>query len=382
MKAMKTAVAGFAMTAALLAMHDAALAKGPTALGEAAQSPLVLAKETKGNSIDFSKFPFGLEEGRTEDVQMTFSQEISDPDGGSGSIEYILSMPYLEVEKQGEDEVTILFPDTQNALMKITGPDGEPVEMNIDMTSKAMEMTFMRDGERMSYSGKAESFGVNLEPTEQLDIAYNITGKGLAIKGAGAAEQDYSDFKNLDIDYDYTLDSATFDIAATPPPESGEPGVKASGEMGETIATGLMRDGRMEGETAMNDLTIKVAEPMPLDVFMGKMRVQMALPTKATEEPQPVRYVIEMEEIDLDEQIWNMADPQKVFPRELNKAVIDLEMMAMMFASPFDAQAMAELEQAGMPPIMPTGVIINSIAFDGLGLKVDAKGEEIGRAHV
>lgn len=378
----KITLAAVALTAAgaSLAVKDSAFARGPSGM-EAEQSLLVLAKETQHTDLDLKDFPFGLKEGRTENVRLNFEQTIEIPEEDeSVSIRYVMTMPWMEVEKDGDEKVTIRFADTQKLDLEVDGPEEETVTITADMTSDDTVMTFARDGDRMSYEGGSKGFTAVVETPEavadEVSFAYKLGGKNLRIEGTGAAEQDFSDMRKLDIEYDYVLDSMTFDFDITPKNSEEEmPPIAVNGETGELKASGKIGEGVLTGGGVMTDMTLNITKPTPMELFFGRFETDMEMPTEASDEPQKVRYLIKAEEIEIDEAIWSMADPGKVFPRQLNKLTVDLQMMAMMYVSLLDPEAVAKAEESGMPPMMPTSVKINSIAFDGLGLDVAASGE-------
>ena len=377
MKKTTLAATTLALTGALLADQNAAFAKGPKGI-EGQQSQLILAKETQHTDLEFKDFPFGLEDGRTENPRITFTQDITLPEEeGSAAMEYVLTMPWLDVDKDGDEKVAITYPPEMKITINATSPEGdENITFDIDMISEDTVMEFVRDGDRMSYTGQAKAFSGTLNPPEEVkeegEFSFTFAGKNMTMEGSGAAEQDYADLKSLDMAYDYTLESMTFDFIAKP---EGDTPVVASGETGEYSFNGQIGDGVLKGGGVMRDLTVTVKEPMPLEVFMGAMATKMEMPTEPSPDPQDLHYMIEFEDIQLDDSIWAMADPGEAFPRELKKLTVDIGMKAMMFVSFLDPNAMAESAEKGMPPMMPTNVVINSIAFDGLGLQVNAEGE-------
>lgn len=377
MKKTTLAAATLALTGALLAEQDAAFAKGPNGI-EGQSSLLILAKETQHTDVNLEDFPFGLEDGRIENPRITFSQEIVLPEEeGSAALDYVLTMPWLDVEKDGDDTVKLTYPPTMYVELNAQSPDGdETVTFGIDMTSEDTFVEFVRDGDRMSFAGESKSFGVSLIPPEEVkeegEFSFTFVGNNMVMEGSGAAEQDLADLASLDIAYDYTLESTTFDLVAKP---EGDAPVVVSGETGEYSFNGKMGGGILQGGGVMKDTTVNVKEPMPIRIFLGSMATDMAMPTEPSPDPQDLHYMIELEDIQIDETIWAMADPGEAFPRELNKLTIDIGMKAMMFVSLLDPNAIAESAEKGMPPMMPTGVSINSIAFDGLGLQVNAEGE-------
>ena len=375
MKTTTLAAATFAMGGVLLLNQDAALAKGP--LGIEGQAPLVLVKETP-TEIDVKNFPWALEEGRSENVRMTMQQEIPDPEGGDPVVlNYAITIPWMEVEKDGEDSVSITMDEQVLAIM-VPGDDGETIEMNVDVLYDNMTASFTRDGDRMTFEGSADgmaaSMGAPMLEEEGIEMVYKIVAEGLKISGDGLAEQDWTDIRALDIAYDYTLDSMDLDLKLAGDAMEGQ-NMAMVMSLGPTTSDALIRDGQMVVNSETTDFAIKVSEPMPIDVSAAKMGIGIAMPTEPSPKPQDIKYKLELEGIELSEQIWAMADPGEAFPRQLERLVIDMEMQAMLMVSLLDPAAMAEAEASGMPPMIPTGAKINSIAFDGLGLKIDATGE-------
>ena len=374
MKTMTLAAATFAMGGVLLFNQDIAHAKGP--LDIEVESRVILVKETP-TEIDMKDFPFGLEEGKSENVRMTFDQEIVIPEEDDAmKISYTITMPTLEVQKDGDDKVSIIFPDDYTVTMAMD-IEGDEIQIDMEGVAENQQMTFERDGDRMTYTGTSDAFSLAVSSPqakeEGVDFLFSMAGKGLDLKGAGASEQDWTDLQNLDISYDYTMDEISYDVTATGEQEGQE--FEMTGEAAEIAASGLIGEGRLEGSTSATGMTMVVSKPMPIEVKVGKLASDIGMPTEPSPKPQDIKYLISAEDVVLDDFLWSMMDPQEAFKRELNKVVIDIEMKAMMMVSLLDPAAMAEAEMSGMPPLLPTGAKINSISFDGLGLNVDATGE-------
>lgn len=375
MKTTIVAAATFAMGGVLLSNQDAALAKGPLAVE--AQSPLVFVKETPVE-IDMKDFPWSLEEGRTENIRIMMKQEIPDPEGDEPVVlNYAVTIPWIEVEKDGDDSVTFTM-DEQLVTMTLPIEGEDAFEFNVDVLYDNMSATFDRDGERMKFEGSADglaaTFGSPQLEGEDIEMSYKLVGEGMKISGEGAAEQDWTDARTLDISYEYTLDSMDLDMSIGGEGTGGQ-NLAFTASFGKTISDALIGGGNLASTTEVNDFVVNVTEPMPLEVAAEKMGIAIAMPTEPSPKPQDIKYKLEFEGISLSDQIWAMADPNEAFPRDLRRLVVDLEMQAMMMVSFLDPAAMAEAEASGMPPLIPTGAKINSIAFEGLGLTVDATGE-------
>ncbi len=373
MKTTKLAAVAFALGGALVFDQNVAFAKGP--LDIEAGSRLILVKETP-TEIDLKDFPFDLEEGVTKNVRMSFEQELSFPEEETEKISYVVTMPMLEVEKDGDDKVKIIFPENYSVTM-VMGPQSEQVQLDINGVSENQVMTFERNDGRMAFSGVSDAFAMSItspQATENgVDFKFKMSGKGLDINGRGAAEQDWNDIQNLDISYDYTMDEILYDAIATNE-EDGQQ-FELTGTAAKILASGQIGQGRIEGITAANDMAINIAKPLPIAASIGRLTSEILMPTDPSPKPQDIKYLIGAEKIVLDDFIWEMMDPAGAFKRELNKIVIDMEMQAMLTASFLDPEAMAEIEATGVPPLLPLGAKINSIAFDGLGLVLDASGE-------
>jgi len=164
-------------------------------------------------------------------------------------------------------------------------------------------------------------------------------------------------------------------FAAKGSDESSGEQFEMSGASGSLNASGQIGQGRIEGSSEMNDFDLTISQPLPIEVSIGKLSTDLGIPTDPSPKPQDIKYLIGAEDIVLDDFIWGMIDPNEAFPRDLKRVMIDFEMQAMLMVSLLDPEALAEMESSGVPPMIPTGVQIKSIAFDGLGLTVDATGE-------
>lgn len=374
MKTTTLAAATFAMSTAFLLDFDGAFAKGP--LGIESQSPLILVKESM-TELDMKDFPFGLKEGSSKNVRMTFDQEIAIPEEDETvNLVYTIDLPTLDVEKDGDDKVTVTFPENYTVTMGFD-VEGEQVQLDMEGRTENQTMTFERSGDRMTYSGSADVFEMSMTSPqaaeEGVEFLFTMGGKGFSMTGEGAAEQDWTDMKALDVSYDYTMEE--FDFAATASGDQPDQEFEMTGEGKEIAAKGQIGQGRIEGLSEITDFDVVVTKPMPIEVSIGKMSTEIGMPTDPSPKPQDIKYLIGLEDIVLDDFIWGMMDPNEAFPRDLKRLLIDFEMQAMLMVSLLDPAAMAEIESSGMPPMIPTNAKINSIAFDGLGLKVDATGE-------
>ncbi len=370
------AVAALAASGALLT-SESVLAKGPATLEGG--SAVVLAKETKAG-LDMANFPWNLEEGRTEDLTFSMTQEVADPESAETvSLDYTIMIPWIEVEKDGDDDVTFTM-DTMNMTIGFPNPEGgdEPVEMTVEMLYDNMSSNFVRDGDRMTFKGTADGMSAAVDSAqlaeEGMELTYMIDGKGLDISGEAASDQDWTDIQTLDVSYDYTLDEMTLDFAITGEALDGED-MAMTAAFGQTTADAVIGKGTMSSNAVINDFEMDMTAPMPVQASASKMEVGIAMPTEPAPEPQDIAYKIGLEGLELSDNIWAMADPDNAFPREITRVMIDLQMQAMMMVSLMDPDAIAEAEMSGMPPLIPTGMKINEIAFDGLGLKIDATGE-------
>ena len=407
-KKMTSAAAVAALACALLGPQIAS-AKGPVTLDAPAAPALVLAKVPEGKRIEFSAFPWDLQEGRTENPVMTYTQEIpGNEEMGQepGSITYTVAMDWIEVEKDGDDAATVRFSPDQVVIFDAQGgSEGESMSFEVDVTMPGNEFRFTREGELTKYEGGADGFTMNVDTPEALaeqggKLRYDVVAEDIAIKGEGTTGMDLSNLAEADARYEYEVGSMTLEFDVMPPPKTDEeiaeieamnkefeemgldpistepePPVVGKGTMGRLVATGGIGGGVIEGTNEASDVRFEIAQPMPFEVGMKSMKTDVAFPTAPAEEPQDVRYMFSMEGIELSEGVWAMMDPEEALPRELNRLVVDLGMKMMVMKPLLDPQAMAQSDPMGPPPMMPTAVTINEIAFDGLGLTVDAEGE-------
>jgi len=377
MKTMTLAVATIAISTAFLPLGDRAFAKGPFDLQG---SPAVILVKESPTELDMKDFPFGLKEGTSKNVRISFDQEVPVPEEEDATvgIRYVVDLPTLEVEKDGDDKVTVSFPETYKGSVTLDS-EGENIELNFDGEAESQTMTFERDGDRMTYTGSADSFSIAVTSPqaveEGINFVFKMGGDGFSMAGEGAAEQDWTDMQNLDVSYDYTMDDFTFGVVATGEGDDADQRFEMSGKGREIAASGQIGKGRIEAKSDVSGFEVAIARPLAIDASIGKLSTEIGMPTDPSPEPQDIKYLIDAEDIILDDFLWSIMDPQEAFPRDLKKVVIDFEMQATLIVSLLDPAAMAELESGGLPPVIPIKAKINSIAFDGLGLKFDATGE-------
>lgn len=347
----------------------------PPLMGETPS--LIVPVKDSAIEIEMKDFPFGLKEGVNKNVVLTLEQKlnIADPDD-TGVLYYKSTLPSVKVEKDGADKVKLTLPDTYSIEI-VTAGDGEDLIFEIDGISKNHVVEFERDGDVVSYTGIGDVFGLHMTSPRatglDIEAELSIHGKNFAVNGTYAGSLFSNDIENLDVSYDYTLDDVKYDFRVVSEGEGQH--IEGVGLASAIFARGLVGEGRIEGTTGGRDMSFDLVRPLPVNVSMGKLVTDTVMPIDASPDPQDIGFMIGMEDIQLDDFLWSVLDPKKELLRELNRFEIDIDMTAILTAALSDPEAIAEAEETGVPPFIPLGAKVNSIAFDGLGLALDAEGE-------
>ena len=118
------------------------------------------------------------------------------------------------------------------------------------------------------------------------------------------------------------------DSAITYSHGKGQTEMRYFGEDGDVVISSSSDGGRISADLSklginflseMSGLDVSVAGslvPMPFDASLGMLAYGMSLPMVASEEEQRLGLRIELEDVRLSDNVWNMFDPLKVFNRD------------------------------------------------------------------
>lgn len=98
---------------------------------------------------------------------------------------------------------------------------------------------------------------------------------------------------------------------------------------------------------------------------------EIALPVLAQDTPSDALSRFTIEQLELDEDIWGLIDPQAALPRDPGELTIDLAAKVMIFYDLLDFLALNQLEQ---PPLEVNEVTMNSLVLEMVGAKLSGTG--------
>lgn len=316
-----------------------------------AAQPLVLAKETVP-TFAAEDFPWGLPEGRSEDVSVPLG-------------EAVLTMPWMEVEKDGDDQVTITAPE----VIISKEEDGET---EVGLQLEATEMTIRRLGDAMAASGIAEKLAIGGEGDVRLtakgfEFAFTSSDYALTIEAMKADVKSGSDqmieaMQALNFSLDYSAMSSSFVTFN---------GLEFEMSTGPSETGIFFGDGRLDISAESTKNVFAVSGPIPVDGEIGSLSYGFSMPTEASKAAQPMNFDFDVTEVSLSDTIWNLADPKKIFPRALDRAKLDMAMDVVLKQSIFKNTTRG----GGAESLEPVSGSLTTLEFDGLGLDVSANGD-------
>ena len=333
------------------------MAPTPSFADERVAAPLILAKETVP-TFTIEDFPWDLPEGRTEDVTVPLGDAV-------------LTMPWMEVETDGENRVLISAPE-MTVSADVNGKTMAVLQLD------ATEFTVRRLGEAMAASGFVEALAISGEQdfrTTAKGVEFSFTSRGYgpvidAMKANEAADSDrmIEAMSMLNVSLDYSAKSSSFVTA-----ESAQNEIPFDFEMSQGPAEGSISlgDGRIEILAKATKSVFAGAGPIPVSGEIGSLSYRFAMPTDASATIQPISIDFGVSDVLLNDEIWDLADPEKIFPRALERVelgmVMDVVLKRSLFAGSSVRRSPEELE--------PIGGRLSALEFDGLGVKVSAKGD-------
>jgi len=325
-------------------------------------APLVLAKDTKQAGITptfaVEDFPWGLPEGRTEDVMLPFGKAV-------------LTMPWMEVEKDGDDLVIITTPE-----MAISKDEDGETEVGLQLDDA--ELQVRRVGDAMAIAGFAKELVIGETSEVRMNaegFEFSLTSRGheLAIEAIKADAEAGSDqvieaMRALNFAVDYSAKSAR---VVTADPDGDNVPYNFNLSSGPLESGFVFGDGRIEITAESTKNVFAVDGPIPVDGEIGLLSYGFSMPVEASESAQPMDFGFEVSDVSVSDTIWNLADPKKIFPRALDQAKFNMAMNVILKDSMFDSKRRGP----GADLLKPVDGTLTALEFDGLGLDVSANGD-------
>lgn len=324
--------------------------------------------------ISVTDFPWGLQEGRSEDVRIAL--------GDLGT----LAIDWLEVKRYGDDAITVsVSPRTvflnQIETMEIEaqvasenwvmdfGRMTEGEDVTFDLTADTLDVTFTS---QPSYAPDSAGTEASFESEDLLVIA-NIKRFDIitsVLEGGALPAPDLMNAINLVT----VMEMETWQSRTIVPSEWDKTRQLISiNESGPQRTEFSMRDGTFTVSGNAEYGRIVENDPIPFEVDHGDVSFNFVVPTAASPDPQEFVFDFRLGDFTIDEETWALFDPEAIFPRSAGNLVFDASMQAILSMSLLDIPAVQRAERNGETPIRPVGVTLNAFEIDALGL--EAKGE-------
>lgn len=322
-------------------------------------APLVLVKEAVP-TFSLEDFPWDLPEGRTENVTLPLGKAV-------------LTMPWMEVEKDGKKSVTINTPE-----LVISRDFAEGTHEGLILKDAEMIVRQLKD--TMAASGFAKSLAI--AGTDDDGPRALMEGFEFALTSSGyepviaAFENDAdsgsdevkSAMRGLNFAVDYSVKSSRIDFS-----DSGSGSIPFDVELssGPSDSSVTLGDGRLGFAVKGVDTSFSANGPIPVEGEIGLISYDLSMPTEASDAVQPMQFGFEFGDVVLSDTIWALADPKKIFPRDFKIAKIDTTLDVILNSSMFDNVQRG----GGAETLEPVAVTLSALELDGLGLDVSANGD-------
>ncbi len=322
-------------------------------------APSVLVKETQPG-LKLKDFPWNLPEGRTNDVSI--------PVGA-----LVLTMPWMDVEKNGADFVTINAP-------KLVVSNDSDIDVYDGPTLTDIEVLVRRSGEAMVTSGIAKtirSASIREDgPQVAMDgFEFDLTSRGHELVIAAAendakfdSDETQSALRALNFALDYAVASSRITVADARNDELPFDLILSSGP---SVSSIIFGDGRMDLSAQVNKSEFQANGPLPVQGDIGVISYQVSMPMEASDAAQQMQFGFELSDVTLSDTIWRLFDPQEVFPRAFERVKIDAALDVILKDSIFDGAGRA----ANRETIEPVATRIKALEIDGLGLDVSGNAD-------
>ena len=144
-----------------------------------------------------------------------------------------------------------------------------------------------------------------------------------------------------------------------------------------TSAFRLDRDGvEVAGGVARTAFQAEIADvlPFPINLTTGQTDSVIRFPLVARTSPQDVRLGLRIEDLTVDDTIWDSFDPSRALDRSPSDIELDLGGRMIWELIALNLQELEQLQYAETTPITPLSVSINAVKLSALGAMLDAVG--------
>ncbi|MEJ6395783.1 DUF2125 domain-containing protein [Gymnodinialimonas sp. 2305UL16-5] len=282
-------------------------------------------------------------------LSVTFSNPYSmsvnfdvDTDAPPANIEFLVSHENLQMGVSGDAGARV-YTYTADVITltegNISGGDGLPPDIDIDMTVSDLDVTYrligtdpddMRFASSYSFTEALGLFEITGPPDDPGRVKVGLLYSDLSGSSAGsvlppaAFSQPNGEFPEglefagqsnhagLDLEISVDIPLNRFDL------------VMGSGTTASNFS--ISENGFAFGTDA-EDLLLRMASPdlpVPIDGSLGGLTMAMDVPLSAADDPQDVTTRLAIEDLELADGIWGLFDPGAAIPRNPATAILDI----------------------------------------------------------
>lgn len=159
--------------------------------------------------------------------------------------------------------------------------------------------------------------------------------------------------------------------------EGGDADMDLSFKSGPYTMSGGLENGTVRYEDSAQDVAIDVTTqqmPFPVNVTLSELGSALTLPMTKSDAPSDARLGLKLKELQVNDMIWAMLDPQGALPHDPATLEVDLSGQVMMLANLTDPQDMEALMETGSTPFLPINLRLDTLLLDVVGARLTGDG--------
>jgi len=334
-----------------------------------APHPLLVKEAQDGDAVGtfaLKDFPWNLPEGETKNVSVPLG-------------EAFLTMPTMTVKKDGDSSVTLSAPELVVSKDSGLSVDGGMMASDVTILIERRDDTMVADGTFAMIEFGDGDAGEAKGQFQGLEFTFIASDYELTLAAMEADEKAGSKAMReamgaLDFSLDYAVKSTAVVIESNEATDAG-PSVDLVLTTGPSDTSILFGDGRLGLSAKGLDSALSVSAPMPIQAAIGLMSYSFSMPIEASPDPQNMTVAVEIDDVTVSDLVWNMIDPQQVFPRSVERLQTEIDFNVILNESMFDAAGRESRTRSGGRAMDPVDVSLSALEFKGLGLDVSGKGD-------
>ena len=314
----------------------------------------------------------------------------TDPDGGAFNMTMRVNQPDASFLATGSPEAInygFSVPLSEITFDEFTVPD-EELQMDLKMTLTDSVGTYAtKEGtlRQIDSDFTAGSLSMDLtmsEPGESLTFDMDLEMQGLSSTSTGSLSPfagsgpNLGDLLRAGMQSEGTLSvgPTTYAINLTDPNGPFHMTGKSDASLAEFSINenGILYGGTNEGVSAFVEIA-SVPIP-PIELLVSRVGGQIQMPFVASDVAQDFAMKLDLVELVLSDDIWNLFDPSGALPRDPADLTLDLSGKGRWNVDITDPVAIEELEASGGLPGEVENIDINSIALSLMGATLNGTG--------